>query len=359
VDSTNLMQAYINEQSTILRAILGDRKQLVDGFIERFRYEKIDRVVLIGSGSSYHAGIMAKQLIEKALEVEVTTVVPSRMNDINNIAEKHVLYFALSQGGRSTNTLQVINELHKNGNLVVAITQFKDSPITKIADLSLYLPIGEENIGAKTKGVSATTLILMLACFELGFLRGIVNQRVYDEMIEAAYYVANHMDENIQRILVWSKSIIPALSSMYTLDIIAKGNDFGAAMEGRLKLLETIWKPVICFEFEEYLHGPENALDENTCGLLVYPDDCDQERMQRLRDFANSKGAHFFQIDRYNDPTNSQRLSLISANNSYWTCFELLPVFQTLSAQLSAHYEIDLTHSKYPDFIQLMGTKIY
>lgn len=352
------MQLYTNEQPTILKAILDNRKEIVGSFADLLLHSEIDRVVLIGSGSSYHAGLMAKPLIEKAINVEVTPIVPTRMDELANMASKHVLYLAISQGGRSTNTNQVVSKLHQKGNIVIAITEYMNSPITKQADLSLYLPISKEDIGAKTKGVSATVLIIMLAFLELGMVRGIVSKSFYDETIQSAYRLTDQMEENINRAISWSKTIIPIISPLSTFNVIAKGNAYGAALEGRLKMLETIWKSVSYFEFEEYLHGPENALDKNTCGLLLISNDSDAERMLRLGDYATSKGAHFFSIDLNNNSKEVEKLSLMTVGSTYLTCFEYLPVLQTLSAQLSSFYEIDLTRSKYPDFIKLMGTKL-
>lgn len=354
----NLMQQYVNEQPEVLKAIINDRKQIVGSFVNTFEKSEIERVVIIGSGSSYNAGLMAKPLIEKSMGVEVNVIVPTRMNDLKYIHSTKVLYCVLSQGGRSTNTLQVIRELKTSNKPVIAVTEMSDSPIAQLAGLTLTIPIGEENIGAKTKGVTSTALVLMLAFLDLGLRRGSIEDSFYRTTIQAAQFITDHMDENIKRALTWCKLNNPKLSEIKTLNIIAKGNNNGPAMEGRLKLLETIWKPVSCFEFEEYLHGPENAMDEMTCGLLLVPNDEDARRMVNLANYAESKGSHFLLIDLKNNPTETRQLSLIGSSNDFLTCFEFLLPMQTLSAQLSAYMSNDLTKPRFPDFYTLMGTKL-
>lgn len=354
----NLMQQYVNEQPEVLKTIVKDRKQITEKFVKAFEKSEIERVVIIGSGSSYNAGLMAKPLLEKSMGVEVNLTVPSRMNDLEYISSPKVLYCVLSQGGRSTNTLKVIREIKRKGKPVMAVTEFSDSPIAQLANLTLTIPIGEENIGAKTKGVTATSLVLMLAFLELGLKRGSIDEPFYHAVIDASLFIMDHMGENIKRALTWCKSNSSMLSKIEALNIIAKGNNDGPAMEGRLKLLETIWKPVSCFEFEEYLHGPENAMDESTCGLLLLSDDEDSERMINLANYAESKGSHFLLIDRKNKSTESRQLSLAGSGNDYLTCFEFLPPLQTLSAQLSVVIGNDLSKPRFADFYTLMGTKL-
>jgi glucoselysine-6-phosphate deglycase len=358
MNQNNFMQQYINEQPKILRKILEDREEIVSPFVQKMRNIDFDRIVLVGSGSSFNAGLMAKPLIEKIFKIEVNATIPTRIADLVNISAKNVLYFALSQGGRSTNTNEVIQNIHQTGKTIIAITEFPDSPITKQVDLSILLPIGEETIGAKTKGVTATTLILMLSCLELGYAQGHVSKIQYDKLVEDMYHVLEYMEENIRRSLIWTQSITPMMNSMNSFILIAKGNELGTAKEGSLKLLETIWKPVTSYEFEEYLHGPENAFDNKTSAIILISDDQDRERMHLLSNFANSCGSHFFIIDRIGAQTESEQLNLLTTENEYLTCFAYLPALQSLCAQLSADYGIDLKQSKYPDFQNLMATKL-
>jgi fructoselysine-6-P-deglycase FrlB-like protein len=146
--------------------------------VEHSLSTEFERIVIIGSGSSFNAGVMAKPLIEKVSGLEVTVVVPMRMDDLRYISSKKVLHCILSQGGRSTNTLQVIRKLKKPGNPVIAVTEMEDSPIAQQAELTLNIQIGKENIGAKTKGVTATALILMLAFLGLGKYRPVEERAV-------------------------------------------------------------------------------------------------------------------------------------------------------------------------------------
>ena len=352
------MQDYINEQPGLLARTVDHRMDLVGDFVNSCQDEDIERIVLIGSGSSYNAALMAKPFIEKVMGIEVDVIYPSRLQDITNIAAQKVLYIVVSQGGHSSNTSQAIKELRNHQLPLVGVTEFPNSPIGEQVDLALIIPIGEELIGAKTKGVTTSTLMLMLAFLELGARQKKINNTFYLSLLEAFSKVFGHMTDNIQRAIDWCGSVIPIFSPLDTLTIIAKGNEIGAASEGRLKLLETICRPVIYYEFEEYLHGPQNTLDSDTYTILLLPEDDDEERMLRLSEFANRQGAHFVLIDRLDKQQQNERLSLTSAGNTLLTCFEFLPPLQTLSAQFSKQLGVDITRPKYPDFSSAMGTKL-
>lgn len=107
----NLMQQYIREQPETLRALIDGREGLTRAFCAKFSQTAIERVVLLGSGSSYHAALMAKPLIERALGAEVSAVVPTRFDDLAAMRREGVLYIASSQSGRSTNTYALMERL--------------------------------------------------------------------------------------------------------------------------------------------------------------------------------------------------------------------------------------------------------
>ena len=156
----SLLQRYISQQSAVWKALLDKRESLTAPFA--VLEPKPDRVILIGSGSSHYAALMARPVLEQAFGVEVSCFVPSQEEQLIRRRAAHPLYIAVSQSGISTNTYTLIRSLRAQGYPVVALTEHLDSPVGKAASLAIPLLIGEERIGAKTKGVTATVLTLML-----------------------------------------------------------------------------------------------------------------------------------------------------------------------------------------------------
>lgn len=357
----NRMQGYIDEQPAVLRAMLDGREALAAPFVARFGGQTPDRVVLVGSGSSYHAALMAKPVIERALGCEATAVVPTRFEDeLGALHAQRPLYLLSSQGGHSTNTYARLQALRAGGAAVCAVTADAASPIGREADLCVALPIGEERIGAKTKGMSATALTLCLLALELGRARGTVPAGFYEDCIRDFYGIVDAMPDNLKRSMAWCGETLPALAPSPYLDVVAEGAVAGAAMEGRLKLLETIYRPVIYYEFEEYLHGVQNALSDRTHLLCLLPDaPAERARMRRLAEFARSQGAHCYLVARGEDGAGLPgELTLAASCGPLLAGFELLPAMQTLSAQLSAFCGIDITKPKFAGFAARFESKL-
>ena len=156
-----LLQEYIVQQPALWRALLDSREEITGAFARRFGDLRPDRVVLIGSGSSHYAALMARPVLERAWGAEVTCLVPSEAAGARLTGERP-LYLAISQSGVSTNTYELVTALTGAGHPVAAVTERADSPVGSAATLAVTLRIGEERIGAKTKGVTATVLTLML-----------------------------------------------------------------------------------------------------------------------------------------------------------------------------------------------------
>ena len=355
---SELMQSYINSQGEIMKGILDQREDLAREFVALYKDQPIDRVFLFGSGSSWHASVMAQPVIEKALGVEVTCSVPTRMQDLSLICEKAPLFIGTSQGGKSFSTLNKVKELVAAGHKVTAITQEDSTPTAQAASLSVSLRIGEEKVGAKTKGVSGSALTLMLLALELGRAKGTVCQNYYDKTIADLYTAASHVAENARRCIKWVADNAAEMAPSEHILVLAEKCDYGAALEGALKMLETIWRPCVCYEFEEYLHGVANMLCEKTYMLYMLPDGAARERFERLARYAEGKGAKCYLISRGEPVEGARNVNLLSSGNAELSCFEFLVPVQTISAKLSEFCRFDIDKPRYPDFHPTMATKL-
>ena len=356
----NRMRGYIEEQPALVRRMVDGRSALCADFIERFQETPVRRIILFGSGSSNHAARMAKPILERALGVEVTPIVPTRIRELDYVDETGLFWFAISQSGISTNTYHLIRDLQAKGIPVTAITGGHDTPIAQCADCSVALPCGEEDIGAKTKGQVASALALILLGLEWGQVRGTCPADFYAEMIDALSVLCDRMDENLRRSAAWCEAILPELAHAPHLYVLSKGNAQGGAMEGALKLLETIYRPVSYYEFEEFLHGIQNVLDRTSHLILLMPDaaDPDFDRALRLLDFSRSVGAHCLTVSRGRETGLPNSLTLEPAGCELLASLEYVLPLQLLSAELSAYCGIDTAKRRYPDFYTLMESKL-
>lgn len=356
----NRMRGYIEEQPALVRRMVDERSALCADFLARFTDTPIRRIILFGSGSSNHAARMAKPILERALGVEVTPIVPTRISELDYVPEEGLFWFAISQSGISTNTYHLIRGLQAKNIPVTAITGGHDTPIAQCADCSVELPCGEEDIGAKTKGQVASALALILLGLEWGKARGTCPAAFYDEMIRALSMLSSQTAENLRRSAAWCRTVLPDLKHAPHLYVLGKGNAQGGAMEGTLKLLETIYRPISYYEFEEFLHGIQNALDRSSHLIMLMPDedDPDFDRALRLLRFAHSVEAHCLAISRGRETGLPNSLTLATAGCELLSSLEYVLPLQLLSAELSAYCGIDTSKRRYPNFYTLMESKL-
>ena len=347
-----LLQEYIAQQPAMWRALLDSSGELTSAFSSCFRDYQPDRVVLVGSGSSHYASLMSRPVLEQAWGAEVTCLVPSEAEGAR-IAARRPLYFAVSQSGISTNTYRLICRLTTGGIPVTAVTEYPDSPVGRAATLTVPLRIGEERIGAKTKGVTATALTLMLLALSC------CRDSAYRERaFRSLDRLCGNAEAGLARAAAWSRECREKLLPFRHLYVLGCGSAMGAAREGALKLLETNYLPVSCYPLDEYLHGIQNALDAEACLLgLLPPSGEDRERMLRLAEFARRTGALCLLLspDSAGDP---EILHLPDAGDESLRSLEFLPALQVLAAELSAARGIDTAQRRYPDFFSIMGSKM-
>jgi glucoselysine-6-phosphate deglycase len=347
-----LLYRYIRQEPGLFRTWLDERNALTSAFAKQYRNMRPERVVVIGSGSSHHAALMARQVMERAFNAEVTCVASYETEGMRWFSAEKTLYFAVSQSGRSTDTYEAVSELQQRGIFVTAITEDAETPIAKAAGLNVLLSIGEERVGAKTKGVVATVVTLVLlalsVCADAAF-RGAV--------LAALERIANHMEENLECASAWADERIPGLLDCRNFTVLGDGADAAAAREGALKLLETGYRPVCWYPLGEYLHGVQNALDAKTCLVCLLPENAARrEQMLRLASFARSVGARCEVIAA--DGASDGALGLRGAAFEPLSALEYLPALQVLAAGLSAACRIDASARRYPAFYSAMGSKM-
>ena len=112
---STLLQEYIAQQPALWRALLDSREEITAEFSRRFGGFQPDRVILVGSGSSHYAALMARPVLEHAWGTEVTCLVPSEAADAR-LTAAHPLYFAISQSGVSTNTYDLVCQLSRRAS---------------------------------------------------------------------------------------------------------------------------------------------------------------------------------------------------------------------------------------------------
>lgn len=349
---------YLEEQPEVWKKILYNREELFHELSGTCLNHRIHRVLLVGSGSSYNASLLAAQFYEEELGLEATAVVPTKIGALPSLLNREsTLVFAVSQSGRSTSTIHVIDTLRKSGFTVVGITADAASPIAGACDLHQLIDCGEETVGPKTKGMTATVLTLYLAGMCLCKTAGHLDSQKESFLYSKLTHSFDAAPENIARCVRFCKDSLKELSENPHFTLISDSTGYATACEGALKVLETLYVPACAYEFEEYLHGVNNIIAPGVCNLFVPVSPDNYERMQKLDDYCRKNKCSDFVITSAKNSGFTGALELEGSNSIFTQPFETLLFFQVLSALGSEEKGIDCDKPKFSDFYSLLETK--
>ncbi|MDD3335682.1 MAG: SIS domain-containing protein [Eubacteriales bacterium] len=283
---------YILEQPEALKRVMEGRKEDAKEFVELLKKNGSSRIYLIGSGSSLNAAKAAAPLMEDLLHIEVTPIASSRCGDV--LKEKSFLLF-ISQGGNSTNTVAAIKSLAECPH--IALTGAETCAVNQIA-AHVLIRCGEEKAGPKTKGYLCTMFLLYALALEAAYAMERITQEQYEERVVEMENAIERMPGNIQTAQKWMERNAQEMSQIEKCVIIGKRVGQAAAEESALKLQETMLIPASGYEYEEFLHGPNMAIDEKMAGLYLLPEeqDPDYERFAGLVRYHRMKSPFVYTV---------------------------------------------------------------
>jgi glutamine---fructose-6-phosphate transaminase (isomerizing) len=229
--------------------------------------DKVQRIVIVACGTSYHAGLIAKYVIERWSRIPVETITAAEFRYCNPIVGPDTLCIAVTQSGETADTLVGIRQAREQGAPVIAITNVVASAITRISDAVLYLQAGPEiGVVATKTFITSVTVLYMLGLF-LAQLRS----RMASEEAAMVLEALEHIPTQIQHILDCATSpedviepLAKQLSHCSSMMFIGRGVGFPTALEGALKLKEISYIHAEGLPAGELKHGSIALLDPDT-----------------------------------------------------------------------------------------------
>ena len=264
----------INEQPEALRRTLTGRirdGQLHLPEMERIEHtgilSKIERIIVVACGTSYHAGMIAKYAIEKWARIPVEAITAAEFRYSDPIVGPETLCIAVTQSGETADTLVGIRQARERGAPVIAVTNIVSSAITRLSDAVLYLQAGPEIGVVATKTFVSSVAVLYLLGLYLGQQRG----RINDDQMQEFLTALDILPEQIQQILNHANSeqdiIAPLarrMADLKSIMFIGRGVGYPTALEGALKLKEISYIHAEGFPAGELKHGSIALLDPET-----------------------------------------------------------------------------------------------
>ena len=338
----HFMLKEIHEQPDVIRNILIGKLHTSDSPIvldevklTKEHLRKLNRIQVIACGTSLHAAMVGKYIIESFCGIPVDVEASSEYIYRKTVTDDHTLVIGVSQSGETADTLTAIKQAKSKGSHVLIITNRPDSTMAREADSLIPVSAGIEVSVAATKSyIAQLTSFYLLALYMAEIKESMPTKELND--IKAEMLV---LPQKIEQILA-HKEGIQACARKYanTRDFIyiARGINYPTALEGALKLKEISYINATGYPAGELKHGPIAMLDETMPVLSILMQGSVFEKLLSNSEEAKARNARMVALTNSSDPKLDDLFdSIIKVPEVHEF---LSPIIATIPLQLIAYY---------------------
>jgi glucosamine--fructose-6-phosphate aminotransferase (isomerizing) len=233
-------------------------------------FKSFDRILIAACGTSWHAGLAGKYMIEQLARVPVEVDYASEFRYRDPVMTERTLLVVISQSGETADTIAALREAKERGSKVLAICNVQGSMITRESDGTILTHAGPEIGVASTKAFTSQMIALYLFAMYLGQLRGTLSG---DEAMRHAQQLAE-LPVKIEHLLSESDELEELAREFHRVTdflYLGRGINFPVALEGALKLKEISYIHAEGYPAGEMKHGPNALIDERLPVVVVNP----------------------------------------------------------------------------------------
>jgi glutamine---fructose-6-phosphate transaminase (isomerizing) len=270
------MLKEIFEQPEAVRETIGDRVRhgelVLDSIgLTEEQLRNLRRIVIVGAGTSYHAGVVGRYIMEEWARLPVEPDIASEWIYRNPVLSKDTLVIGISQSGESRDTINAVRLARQLGARTLGITNLMGTQITREAESVLYTRCGLEVGVAASKTFTAQVALLALIALKLAQVRRTLPPKEIEFILDQLY----ELPEKIEAFLEGDHPIDEIAQRFYDKPFfLYLGRHIGlpVALEGALKLKEISYIPTDAYSAGEMKHGPIALLGEGTPVVVVATD---------------------------------------------------------------------------------------
>ena len=306
--------------------------------IPNFELRKIKQIHLVACGTSFHAALIGKYIIEDIARIPVFAEYASEYRYRNPIIPEDTLVFVISQSGETADTLGALREAKAKGARVLAITNVVGSTIARESDGGTYIHAGSEIGVASTKAFTSQVTIMTLLAILLGRMN-------YLSTVKGMEYISEleNIPSKVEKILALNKyirNIADTIKDCKNALYLGRGINYPVAMEGALKLKEISYIHSEGYPAAEMKHGPIALIDKNMPVIAIATKDPLYDKIYSNLQEVRARKGRLITIATEGDT----ELSKISENVIYIpdTLTNLQPLLTVIPLQLLAYNVADL-----------------
>ncbi len=257
---TNCMRGRINVEGdhVTLSALIDYRRQLLDA----------KRIVIVACGTSWHAGLIGKQLIENFCRIPCEVEYASEFRYRNPVVGKGDVVIAISQSGETADTLAAVQLAKEKGAFIYGICNAIGSSIPRATNTGTYIHVGPEIGVASTKAFTGQVTVLTMFALALGEAKGTIKRETYLEVTREL----NNIPETIKEVLKTNEKVHDlARTFTYARNFLylGRGYSYPVALEGALKLKEISYIHAEGYPAAEMKHGPIALIDSDMPVVVI------------------------------------------------------------------------------------------
>ncbi len=218
------------------------------------------RFIIVGCGSSWHAGLIGKMMIENFCRIPVEVAYASEFRYCNPVVTSDDVVVAISQSGETADTLAAVELAKANGAYIYGICNAIASSIARVSDTGTYIHVGPEIGVASTKAFTGQVTVLALMALAIGKAKGTIKEEEYQSVASQLWEIPEKINEVLEqnnKIADLSRTFTYARNFLY----LGRGYSYPVALEGALKLKEISYIHAEGYPAAEMKHGPIALID--------------------------------------------------------------------------------------------------
>lgn len=318
------------------RVVNGGKRIVLTGVMDNTeKFLSAKRIVIVACGTSWHAGLLGKYLIQEMCKIPVDVEYASEFRYNNPVIGVDDIVIAISQSGETADTLAAIQIAREKGAFVYGISNVVGSSIPRETHSGTYIHVGPEIGVASTKAFTGQVLVLTLLAMAIGELRGTLSA---EQVAEYGKWVLR-LPELVTEVLKLDKKI-KHLSAIYTYArnflYLGRGYNYPTALEGALKLKEISYIHAEGYPAAEMKHGPIALIDAEMPSVIVAPEDHLYEKIVSNVQQVKARGGSIIAIVSKGDTEISKIADHVLEVPVVPEC--LTPIITSIPMQLLSYY---------------------
>lgn len=324
---TNCMRGRINVEATnvTLSAVIDYKERLLAA----------KRIIIVACGTSWHAGLIGKQIIESLCRIPVEVEYASEFRYRNPVVTDNDVVIAISQSGETADTLAAVKLAKQHGAFIYGICNAIGSSIPRATDTGSYIHVGPEIGVASTKAFTGQVIVLTMLALALAKEKHTIDEDVYTKIVKGLSNIPEKMEETLKlndRISQLSRIFTYARNFLY----LGRGYSYPVALEGALKLKEISYIHAEGYPAAEMKHGPIALIDSDMPVVVIATRNAMYEKvLSNIQEIKARKGKVIALVSK-GDETISKIADEVIELPDTEECLE--PLLATIPLQLLAYH---------------------